>query len=200
MVGGHGEDEQQLHHEHRAHGVAAEPGDDVTALAPELHAGREADDRQQRAGHHRPPREEQEAAVAIERGEQALDVAAGNVDALQRGEAQLDRLHHRLPAVAGQRLAQPRGRREREELGALQLAHQVRDDVEVEGAVTQDVGGGDLLQRRAAVHLLPQELLGLGEQQEAVGGGVLEDEAALTGHARGDLGQLVGLARHALRP
>src|SRR4030095_14642685 len=67
-------------------------------------------------------------------------------------------------------------------------------------AVTQHVGGRNILKGRATVHLLPQELLGLGEQQEPVGGGVLEEEAALTCHARGDLGKLPRLRGHPLRP
>src|SRR6185369_9034229 len=46
----------------------------------------------------------------------------------------------------------------------------------------------------------PQELLGLGQHQVAVGRGVLEDEVALAGHPGGALGELERLGRHALRP
>src|SRR2546430_11597511 len=105
-----------------------------------------------------------------------------------------------LPIFAGERLPQARRRRHGQQLRALQLADQVRDDLEVELAVAQHVRRRDVLQRRLAVHLLPQELLVVGQEQEAVGRRVLEDEGALAVHLRGDLGQLERARGHARGP
>src|SRR2546430_9537080 len=96
---------------------------------------------------------------------EGLNLAAGDPDALEPRERRLDDLRHALAPVPGERLAQARLRLERQELSALELADQVRDDVEVELAVFQDVGGGGLLERGVAVHLLPTEMLRLPGQQ-----------------------------------
>jgi hypothetical protein len=83
-------------------------------------------------------------------------------DALEAGQHELDRLDDGAAAVARQHRSQARAWLERQELRALQLAQEARDDLEVELAILQDVGGRDLLQGGGAVHLVPQEALRLG--------------------------------------
>src|SRR2546425_1243287 len=145
-------------------------------------------------------REQEEAAPAMQALHEWLDLAAGDPDALEPRERRLDGLRHALAPVPGERLAQARLRLERQELSALELADQVRDDVKVERAVFQDVGGGDLLHRGVAVHLLPEERLRLREHEEPLRRGVLEDERGLARHAGPDLGDLEGALGRAVGP
>ena len=94
--------------------------------------------------------------------------------ALERVERAFHRPGRRVAPVAGQHRAQARDRPHGQQVGPQQLDDQGRDDLEVEGAVVQQVGGRDLLERGAAVHLPPQELLGLGDLDDLLGAAVLE--------------------------
>src|SRR5947208_131463 len=91
------------------------------------------------------PREEQEAAVAVERAEERIHRAARDVDALEHQQRVLQHLREVVRAVARERLAEARRRREHEELRALELADERGDHVEVELAVAQHVAGGQIL-------------------------------------------------------
>src|SRR5262249_3669755 len=58
-------------------------------------------------------------------------------------------------------------------------------------AVLQHVRGGDLLQRGGAVHLVPEEALLRGEQEESIRRLALENEAGRHRQPRAELGDLV---------
>src|SRR5262249_40210607 len=146
---------------------------------PQSRAGRETGHGKENAEDRRDRREEQSPAPPIGNAKERLHAAARDVDALERGQRRLGGAEQAPLAIAGQRVPQSRGGREREQLGALQLLDEPGNQLEVELAVVENVGGRDVLNRGAPVHLVPQEALGLREHQEALGLRVLEDEAAL---------------------
>src|SRR2546422_4268479 len=137
-------EEEELHDEEPAQRVAPEAHEDVLQLAQEGQRRDAADDAERQARDRCGAREQDEAAPAMQALHEWLNLAAGDPEALEPRERRLDGLRHALAPVPGERLAQARLRLERQELSALELADQVRDDVEVELAVFQDVGGGDL--------------------------------------------------------
>src|SRR5437870_3227397 len=83
--------------------------------------------------------EDEEPTVSVERLEERLDVVARDPDALETRQRELDRLHDHPASVARQRRPESRRRLERQELRALELVQEARDDLEVELAVLQDI-------------------------------------------------------------
>ena len=192
LVEGDRTEEEELHDDDATHGVTAEAREYVGHLTQERHLRHGADRPERQAENERRAREQEEAAPAVERLEERLDAATRDVDALEAEERGLDGPRDARPPVHREHLPKARARHQREELRALELPHEVRDDVEVELAVLEDVRGRDALERRVAVHLLPEELLAFGQEQEAVCLRVLQDEGPLAGHARLHLRDLEG--------
>ncbi len=196
----HAPEEEQLDRDEAEQGPAAEAFEHVVHLAREGDGGAGADEGEADARDDGRGREEGEPAVPVEALKERVDVGTRDPDALEAGQRHLDRLHDEMASIARQRLAQPRPRLERQELPPLELAEEARDDVEVELPVFQDVRRRDLLQRRGAVHLLPEELLVRGQQEESLRRRVLEDEPGRGGDRRAELGDLERLRVHAAGP
>ena len=145
LVERHAGEEEQLDAQDAEQGATAESLEHVAHVAEEDQRRRGAQDRQHGARDRGDRREDEEPAVVIERLEEPLDVVARDPDALEAGQRELERPHDDPASVARQRRPEPRPRLERQELRALELAQQARDDLEVELAVLQDVRGRDLL-------------------------------------------------------
>ena len=200
LVERHAGEKQELHGHDAQHRAAAEAVEDVAHLARELDRGGGAEESEPDAGDDRDTGEQEEPAPAVEALEEPVHVEARDPDALEAGQRQLERPRDAPATMARQRLAQAGPRLQRQELRVLELVDEVRNDVEVELAVLQHVRGRHLLERRGAVHLVPQEALRRGEQQVAVRRPVFQDEVRPTGHdPRADLGDLEGAGVDAAR-
>ena len=163
--------------------MLGEPAGHLAELAPDPDAAprAEGDDGDQRQ--HGPRREQEEAPVAVQALEEPVRPAAGDGEELERVERPLDGPRGRVEAVPGQHGPEPGDRAHGQEVRAQELHDQGRDDREVEGAVAEEVRGGDLLERGLPVHLLPEELLGLGDLDDLLGVAVLQGirDGALAG-------------------
>ena len=197
-MGDHREPEEELHQQDRHDGMRGERGGDLAPVRPEQDGPAGAEHGDEPEPHRHEGGEEQEGPVVVDALEEGVSPTARHGELLEGLERRLGRPHRRVAPVSRQHLPQAGGRAHRQEPSAAELGDEARDDVEVEGAVAQHVGGPHLLERGPPVHLVPEELLRLRELDVALGLPVLQHIGGGLAHPGAELGELALLERDAL--